>query len=450
MISLLIKNTKLSNRSLSVTNSILYNGIYKFLNILLSFILVPITINYVNPSQYGVWLTLSSIISWMSIFDIGLGNGLRNRLTEAISVNDLKAAKEYISTAYITLAILSIFIFCIGYFISLFVNWNTLLKIDDTQENITTVAICLLLGFCLRFVFQLISTILFSFQKAHLSELIILIGNALSLLVIYTLKNYFNTKLLFLVFSLSYAPIISFLIGTLILFANKNFINLKPSLSFFRKDKITTLLSLGVKFFIIQISVLVSFSLSNFIILQLLTANDVTNYNIAYKYFSIITIINSIICAPLWSAFTSAYCKNEFTWIKKTIKILIYIWIGWVFVVFIMIIASKWFYLFWTKVDLQIPLSLSIVLAIYMLVCCWNGIFVSFINGVGKVKLQMYLSIFPIIFMLPTSYFLIKTLNFGVTGIAASMLFFNLISSSVLTFQSYLIINNKDKGIWSK
>mgnify|MGYP000199442594 FL=1 len=50
--------------------------------------LIPITINYVNADNYGIWLTVSSIISWMSFFDIGINNGLKNKFAEAKAMNN--------------------------------------------------------------------------------------------------------------------------------------------------------------------------------------------------------------------------------------------------------------------------------------------------------------------------------------------------------------------------
>ena len=87
------------------TNSIIEkNVIASFVlnggSILISFVLVPMTLGYLNEYEYGVWLTLNSILSWIYIFDIGLGNGLRNRLTEALARNDFKSAKIYVSTSF--------------------------------------------------------------------------------------------------------------------------------------------------------------------------------------------------------------------------------------------------------------------------------------------------------------------------------------------------------------
>lgn len=74
--------------------------IFKGGTILISLILVPMTLSYLNPYEYGIWLTLSSTLAWIYTFDIGLGNGLRNKLTEALALNDLKLARIYVSTSF--------------------------------------------------------------------------------------------------------------------------------------------------------------------------------------------------------------------------------------------------------------------------------------------------------------------------------------------------------------
>ena len=72
--------TKGHSRTLLAKKNIAASFVVKGLSVMINLALVPLTINYVNPSQYGIWLTLSSIIAWFSFFDVGFGNGLRNRL----------------------------------------------------------------------------------------------------------------------------------------------------------------------------------------------------------------------------------------------------------------------------------------------------------------------------------------------------------------------------------
>src|ERR1700755_3062645 len=76
------------SRSANARKNILASFLIKGCNIAISLILVPLTIHYVNPTQYGIWLTLSSIIGWFAFFDIGFGNGLRNKFAEAIAKDD--------------------------------------------------------------------------------------------------------------------------------------------------------------------------------------------------------------------------------------------------------------------------------------------------------------------------------------------------------------------------
>ncbi|MBC7451263.1 MAG: hypothetical protein H7259_07215, partial [Cytophagales bacterium] len=77
--------TKGNERSVKAKKNIAFSFIIKGLNIGIGFVLLPLTMHYVNDTKYGVWLTLSSIIGWLGFFDIGFGNGLRNKLAEAIA-----------------------------------------------------------------------------------------------------------------------------------------------------------------------------------------------------------------------------------------------------------------------------------------------------------------------------------------------------------------------------
>ena len=57
-------------RSVKAKKNILATFIFKGCSIAISLILVPLTINYINPTQYGIWITLSSIVGWFAFFDI--------------------------------------------------------------------------------------------------------------------------------------------------------------------------------------------------------------------------------------------------------------------------------------------------------------------------------------------------------------------------------------------
>ncbi len=100
------KINKGQERSIKAKKNILASLFLKGTSIIISIILVPLTINYINVSQYGIWLTLSSIIGWFAFFDIGLTQGLRNKFAEAIAKGNDSLAQAYVSTTYAILAII--------------------------------------------------------------------------------------------------------------------------------------------------------------------------------------------------------------------------------------------------------------------------------------------------------------------------------------------------------
>ena len=93
------------SRSIRAKKNIFASFGLKGISILISFFLVPLVLNYIDITKYGIWLTLSSIIGWFGFFDIGLGNGLRNKFAEAIAKGQKELARIYVSTTYAILFI---------------------------------------------------------------------------------------------------------------------------------------------------------------------------------------------------------------------------------------------------------------------------------------------------------------------------------------------------------
>ena len=106
-----------------------------------------------------------------------------------------------------------------------------------------------------------------------------------------------------------------------IVFFNSNYKLLKPSFKFVQFKHVNDLTSLGIKFFVLQVASVVIFTTDNLIITQLFGPAQVAPYSIALKYFNIAQMGFSIIITPFWSAFTEAYAKNDFGWIRNIILV---------------------------------------------------------------------------------------------------------------------------------
>ena len=140
-------------RSITVKKNIAGALVLKCISILISLQVVPLTIDYINPTKYGIWLTLSSIIAWLSYFDLGFAHGFRNRFAESKAKGDIKLAKEYISTTYIVLFLLFSFILLIVLIVNNFLNWSSILNIAPVYNKELHIVFGLLACFfCLNIV----------------------------------------------------------------------------------------------------------------------------------------------------------------------------------------------------------------------------------------------------------------------------------------------------------
>lgn len=410
--------------STKVKFNIILAFLVKLLSVLVNFILVPLTIGYVNSEKYGIWLTASSIIAWFGVFDFGLGNGLRNKLVQALSHNNKQEVKSLISSAYFSIfGVSSVLAICFLVSSSV-LDWALLLNLPyDYSEEINQMMLVILLMFCLQFVLQLINVINFAYQRAALVSGIYLIGNIISLLFILGLKYYFRPHLAYLGVAYIGGNILSMLFFNIYFFRENRY--LVPSFRYASFSKAKDILKLGGNFFVIQIASLIHFQTVNIIILRYFTPTEVTEYNVAYKLFSIMSIIFGILLAPIWSAVTKAYVEKDYLWIKKIEQRLLNIWMIAVLGIFLLYFASPIIYKIWIDDIVLISSTTNLGVAIYIITVTFGMIYVNMLNGMGRLKTQFYLSIIYIIVFIPITYFFAVKLNLGLIGISISLIITN-------------------------
>ena len=440
--------TRGHERSVKAKKNIVYSLVIKGISILISLILVPLTLHYVNPTQYGIWLTLTSIIGWFGFFDIGFGNGLRNKFAEALAKNEHDQARIYISTTYAALSIIIGVVLLLFLLINPFLNWAKILNTPAEMGNeLRILALIVFVFFCIQFVLQLLTTVITANQEPAKASLFGLFGSILSLAVIFIMTQISKGSLIRLGIAFSLSPVIVLAISSL-WFYRREYRKYAPSFKYVRFSYARDLMTLGMKFFVIQIAVVIIYQTSNIIIAQLFGPAQVTPYNIAYKYFSIIPMVFSIIMMPFWSAFTEAWVKEEYSWIKNIIKSLIKLWAIIGIVTLIMLLCSNLVYRLWVGKEIRVPNMLSAIMAVYVVLNAWGSIYSQFLNGVGKVKVQIYSAVICAVVNIPLSIFLGKRM--GISGVILSTTILAFTSAIWSPIQYRLIITHKAKGIWNK
>lgn len=438
------------DRSKNIQANIIGSLFLKGISILLSLVVVPLTIDYISPYQYGVWITLSSVVGWLSFFDIGFGNGLKNKFVEAVAHGNVKLAKIYVSTTYAIMTIIISAIWIVSVVISKFINWNEFLNVNKIENvDLYSVVIIVLSTFAFQFILGLLNTILISIQKPVITSIINVISQLLILFGILLFINFSKDG-----GSLTSLSLLMGGVNTIVLlifsfyFFRTSLAKYKPSLKDVNFKYTNDLLKIGVKFFVLQIIAIVYYETNNIIITKTLSPLDVTIYNLAFKYMSVLGMGFTIILTPFWSAFIEASILKDFKWMRQ-VKIKLYQ--GFMFFVLlgiILIILSPIIYKFWFSNKVLIPINLTVLMGIWQICNMWNSLHSTLIYGFNKIKLQLICSILVGLLNIPLTIFLCKKL--GLMGVTISQIFLALLISWVGPLQLNKLISEKANGIWNR
>lgn len=437
------------DRSKRATKNIIASFVAKGFSILISFLIVPITLEYVGEVEYGVWMTIYSIIHWFSFFDIGLGNGLRNKLAEALALNNVKAAKIYISSAFGIITVISALLF-IGFFVSSnYISWIRVFNIDIlSNSELQKIVRYVFLLFCVGFILNLINSVLQALQKYWLKDTLSVIAQLIGLIGMYGLVKTTDGSLfnLCIVYA-GKSPLVMLISGIVLFLGSLRY--LKPRILYIRIKIAMPMVNLGFRFFVNQILYLIVTQSSVILVAQFFGPAEVTVYNLAVRYMTIATMIYMMVLTPFLSAFTEAYAKEEYNWIQSSINKINKVWIITSIVTILLIFTYKAFFRIWIGDKIQIPLPLIITLAISGIIHTYYNKYSLFLNGIGRIRLQSYILGLQAVLFIPLSYMFYR-LDFRLVSLVASQIIIYTITLFFMRIQYHKIINNTASGIWAK
>lgn len=418
--------------------------IYKVLGVILSYISIPLFLEYLGERDYGLWMVIFSIIGWIFMFDLGIGNGLKNKLTECLTEGNNLDAKKYITTGYIVLSFIAFIILIIGSLGIKIFDIKESLSLNDYDEYflkklILTIFIITVLNFIIG-LYKILYTAEHNSTIGNFSNLLFQILFICFLLILKKL-NLITLMNIGIVY-----PGINLIIG---LFFTINFFKkhkeLIPHFRYFDKKKIKTIGGTGLEFFIIQISMLIILTTDNIIITKLLGVETVASYNIISKLFQIFFVFSSIILTPLWTLFLDAYLKKDKNWILSILKKLNLLYLILCIVVIITIFMTPFIVRIWLQKDIEFPKYLVFFWGIFILIRIYGDIYMYFVNGIGKIRLQTILYVLGALVNIPLSIYFVENFNLNSSGVILATNISMLPLTIIIPIQVYKIIKNLEE-----
>lgn len=386
--------------SQSRTNIVIRNMgaslIIRGISLLLGLLTIPAYLRFFEDQNVlGVWFTTLSVLSWILNFDLGLGNGLRNRLAEAIPTRDADKLSAYISSAYVaTVAVVAV-LALLAYLVVGAIDWNSVLNVSElsiNSETLTSFVSILTLGTLLQFQLRLISSVLYAIQKSALPALLNLSTTAGLLLFVSIVDSGSpTTNLLLLATAHAIAVNVPLLAVTIVVFST-TLRSHRPRLRHFTIRHAADVTKLGGTFLLLQITYMLINNTNPFLIAWLSSPSDVVDFQIYSRPFLAISSIFAMALTPIWSAVTDATSRNDFHWIKRLHKRLAFsatlVTLGLVgFAPLLQPFVDIWLGERTIAVDLRYAFAFAASASVY----AWSVAITSVVNGTGRLKLQAIL-----------------------------------------------------------
>lgn len=413
-------------------------------NILMGLLMLPLTLRYVDSDTYGIWMAISSMVAWVSFFDIGINNGLKNKLAEALALNDIPLARRYVSTTYALLSLIFIPLMFLLLGIAPMLDWYDLLHLSRSSVNGLLVSVSIVITyFCLNFILSTVNIVMLADQRPAAESFRVLVQQVLSVLVIFVLTRTTEGSLVKLCLALCLCPLVVVGLFNVTLYAGR-YRAIAPSLSTVDFSLAPDLFKLGIQFFIIQIAMVIQYQMTNFLIIRYFGPSDVTAYNVAFKYFSVPYMFWVTLITPVWAAVTDALAKGEMPWVRNVVRKYLLLFLLFLAGSLVMLFLATPVYRLWVGAGIVVPFAVSLWVMAFNLVMMFGSIFVNVLNGAGILKVQTIASLISPLLFLGLCFLFIRS-GWGVEAILIASVISNFNGLLLAPVQCVLLFKRGEK-----
>jgi O-antigen/teichoic acid export membrane protein len=384
--------------------------------VIVSFISIPLTVRYLGAERYGVWVTISTLLAWLNIADLGLGSGLTNALSECYGKDRRDLAQSYVATTFWVLVGVASALGGVFLFAWPWLDWRALFNVRSVQaqmEVAPAMALAITI-FLLNFPLSIVAKIYGAYQEGAIANSWATAGNFASLLALLAATRV-EGGLVWLVAAVS---------GTLLLVTAANvlwlFVRHKPWLmprvSAIRRESVRRLVGTGGMFFVVQIAAMLIMQTDNVIIAHYLGANQVTPYSVTWRLFSYATLLQVLIFPSLWPAYAEAFARKDRYWIQRTFRV--HIVLGTLLTavcVLPLVFYGQKIIAIWAGSEAVPPLALLVWMSSWSMIYASMTAVACILNGSGRVRGQMIYGMMTAIVNIVLSIALV--VPYGITGI---------------------------------
>jgi O-antigen/teichoic acid export membrane protein len=332
----------------SIAHAVLTGAAGKGVNLLVLLVSVPLALSCLGVERYGIWIAMTSVLSWLSIADIGLGNGLMNLLADARGRQREDLAQRYVATTFWGLAVIAATLAALALPVVEHINWQYLLNIRDAEVAGETRTAMLVAVWCFLLALPLgiVSKVYVGYQQGAPANAWAAAGSLAELAAIVLVTRARGGLVALTIAVLG--------IRALALFANACYLfgyrrpDLAPSPWRIDLGSLRTIFGVGMLFFLGQMQSLLVFQSDVLIISHFLGPGSITPYSVTCRLFAYVNVPLQLASPYFLAAFGEAHGRGDLDWVRLAFRRLMLASLCWTLpLIFVLdlgyrLIISKW------------------------------------------------------------------------------------------------------------
>jgi O-antigen/teichoic acid export membrane protein len=396
-------------------------AVARVLMTLSTFVTLPLTVRYLGPERYGVWISVVTITGWISMLEFGITDTLTNRIAEAHATGDDAKAARYTTNALMIALSFACVLLGLGTLGWYQVDWSGFFKVTDAVDpaeirNTLAVAcaVTVLVPLC-----TIGAKILSGYQQTHFANLATALSVVLSMTgLVVGVSLHFKMPLLFLCTSGVTTAVGLALLLSVILVAKPW---LRPHPRYLDASLSAHLFRTGAPFFLIRITGIVVFGTDTLVISHYLGADQVTPYSVTMRVVTYAQFIPSLMFASLWASYAEASARGDIEWIRKT-----YTRTTWSNVAIILALLAvlalcgRWLIRIWAGEPAVPSELLLLAMSVWTMILGVTGMQSCLLGGIGRTRVQALAATLAAVVNLILAVVLVQALG-AIGGVLATI-----------------------------
>ena len=392
---------------------------------------------YLGSERFGLWMTITSVITLLSFVDLGMSNSLVNIVSESYGKKDHQRIRRAISSTFFLLGGLAVILggaFLISFYFFDWVNVFGVTQPDAVSETAPSITIYALI-FLISLPLSIVHKVQIGLQESWKSNLWSLLGQFLAIIFL-AVSVYFEAGVPFLILAVSGGPAVATLINFFVyfIFERREFL---PQFSAVEISALRKIGQVGGLFLAMQFLALIGNTSDNLIIAKILGLSSVSTFAIVQKLAMILGVAQLLI-SPMWPIFGEAIGKGDYRWAQRALKKIM-----WVSILLgalaglVLLFFGRTIIEIWVERPVEASTSLMLGFAIYSILMNLGGTLSAYLNNGIFLKKQIYIYAMASTVAIALKIFLVwcwQDASGAIWGTVIGYSLFYLIPASVIAF----------------